>query len=114
MLEQRKNLEFVVSAKGEELAQKEMALRMAVRKLKEDGGGSRRVLELLEKNEELQATITRKNIIIERLLFHKEEGGEIESEDESSAKDLSKNKNKADIYLSQLDLANKLILKKNL
>ena len=61
----KKNLEFLHEAKSEEAAGKEMSQRFAGKKMEEGQKGNiRRLQELLQKNEELQAALTRKNMTI--------------------------------------------------
>ena len=74
---------------------------------------SRKLIELMQQVEEQREIILRKNIAIERLRFHKAQ--ELDSEsDEEQIERIANKANKVEFYAEQLEISNKLILRKNI
>lgn len=114
MIDQKKNYEFVIDAKNETMVSLEAQVMTLRQALKEKDGGndkalSRKFLDLMNQLEEMKAQLTRKNIQIERLKYQKQADSD---SDDDEVKKIRKAE-RVKFYLEQLEIANKLILKKN-
>ena len=116
VLEQKKNYEYIIDSKNEALASLELELRTVEKRGKEGDAGSvasRKLVELMQQVEEQRELILRKNITIEKLRFHQAQDLDSE-EDEDQIERIAKRGNKVEFYAEQLEVSNKLILRKNI